>query len=383
MRKQFLLRGLASVTVAMLLAATPCLAAGHGGGGGGGGGGGSMHGGGGGGGGSMHSSGGFSSGHSFSGSAGNFSSGRSNVGGFTPHTTFSMPHGNTSQFQHNFGNSAQFQHNLGNSSQFQHNFNNSLGVTGHNFGLGVHEQDWRHTQPWASNWAHGDAWHNWSGWGHGRWDNPFVVFPYGYAGWFGLYNWPYYYGYGDYEYCPVYYNADSASPLYSGAVNYAEAPQAASQPAATEGAASDGEQYFQEARALFLNGDYRGALRLANHAAVEMPQSPAVHELMSLSMFALKDYRGAAMEAHAALALGPPIDWATLYAYYGNADTYTEQLRALETFVQSNPKAPEGRFLLASHYLMTGNKDAAKKQLTELVALAPQDKLAEQLLKQL
>ncbi len=114
-----------------------------------------------------------------------------------------------------------------------------------------------------------------------------------------------------------------------------------------------------------------------------MPRDPAVHELMSLALFASKDYRGAAMEAHAALALGPPIDWPTLYSYYENVDAYTNQLRALEKFVRDQPKAAEGHFLLGYQYLMAGSKDAAKKELTEAIALTPGDKLAQHMLKHL
>jgi tetratricopeptide (TPR) repeat protein len=141
--------------------------------------------------------------------------------------------------------------------------------------------------------------------------------------------------------------------------------------------------YFDDARQAFLNGNYREALRLAGHAAVDNPQDAAVHELMSLALFALKDYRGAAMEAHAALSLGPAINWETLFAYYGNAETYTTQLRALEAFVGDNPKKPEGRFLLGYHYIMTGHPDVAKKQLEAAVAITPGDKLAAELLKQI
>jgi len=105
--------------------------------------------------------------------------------------------------------------------------------------------------------------------------------------------------------------------------------------------------------------------------------------MMSQALFALKDYRGAAIEAHVALELGPVIDWPTLYAYYGNLDPYTSQLRVLETFVRNNPKAPEGHFLLAYQYMMMGYKQDAKQELTEVTTLAPADKLAEALLKQL
>ena len=124
----------------------------------------------------------------------------------------------------------------------------------------------------------------------------------------------------------------------------------------TESSIEPSQEYFAQAREIFQSGQYQDALRLAGHAAVEAPRNPEVHELASLALFALKDYRGATMEAHAALTLGPPIDWPTLYSYYENVDTYTNQLRALEKFVHDNPKAPEGHFLLGYQFIMTGTR---------------------------
>ena len=100
-------------------------------------------------------------------------------------------------------------------------------------------------------------------------------------------------------------------------------------------------------------------------------------------MFSQKDYRGAAYEAHAALELGPPIDWPTLYSYYGNVGTYTGQLRALESFVRENPKGPEGHFLLGYQYTMIGKQVAAKNELAQTVSITPADKLAENLMNHL
>jgi tetratricopeptide (TPR) repeat protein len=105
-------------------------------------------------------------------------------------------------------------------------------------------------------------------------------------------------------------------------------------------------------------------------------------ELMSLALFADGDYRGAAAQAHAALTLGPVTTWSTLRGYYGDdVDAYTTQLRALEKYCGDKPTAPEGRFLLAYQYLMTGYTKQAVKQLTEVVKLAPTDKLSAELLK--
>jgi tetratricopeptide (TPR) repeat protein len=244
---------------------------------------------------------------------------------------------------------------------------------------------WRHTQAW-SNWGRGEAWHHGHEFDHHQhFEHEFAFFPWFLTGGFGYwYGWPDYYDYG----WPDYYGYYNGWPSYYGNGYGLYDPWAAyGAPMETavvqQGSTSLGDQYFDEAREDFRNGDYQGALRWAGHAAIEMPQNPAIHELMSLALFALKDYRGAAAEAHAALALGPPIDWPTLYGYYGNVDTYTEQLRALEAFVRDNPKKPEGRFLLAHQYLMVGDNGAAKTQFAEALSITPSDKLAEQLMKRI
>src|SRR5205807_4621617 len=111
------------------------------------------------------------------------------------------------------------------------------------------------------------------------------------------------------------------------------------------------------------------------------PQNPKAHEMMSLALFASADYRGAAAEAHAALAFGPPTDWATLYSYYGDDALYTNQLRALEKYSHENPTAADARFVRAYQYLMMGHQPQAITQLEEVAKLTPSDRLVADLLK--
>jgi hypothetical protein len=68
---------------------------------------------------------------------------------------------------------------------------------------------------------------------------------------------------------------------------------------------------------------------------------------------------------------------------YGEADVYTNQLRALEAAVRQSPQAAAPRFLLAYHYITAGHLDAAISQLKEVSQLQPRDAVAAQLLKQL
>jgi tetratricopeptide (TPR) repeat protein len=160
-----------------------------------------------------------------------------------------------------------------------------------------------------------------------------------------------------------------------------EQPQA--QPNNPEQAGMEALQYYNEGRAAFEQGSYRDALRLAGHSGIDSPQNPKVHELASLALFATGDYRGAATEAHAALAFGTPSNWNDLYGYYNNVDTYTDQLRKLEKSVATTPTSGPAQFLLGYQYLMTGATADAKAHFAEAAKLTPNDKLAQHIVKQL
>jgi len=141
--------------------------------------------------------------------------------------------------------------------------------------------------------------------------------------------------------------------------------------------------FFNRSRQAFLQDDYRSAMRWASHAAVDVPQNSQVHALMSQILFATEEYRGAATEAHAALTLGPILDWPALRGHYSDPAKYTNQLRKLEKYVTDNPTSAPARFLLGYQYLMTSHRPEAKRELTEAVKLTPKDKLAVHLLRQL
>jgi len=258
-----------------------------------------------------------------------------------------------------------------------------------------HNSNWSNSA-YHNNWNHYYHGGYWGGWWRGGWYGGYPLgfwlgwgYPYwwdGYwAGYFCPYG-PYYataYPAGDYMYS---YADDSQQyalpPPGQYTVNAPPVADAAGQPPDDQGTA-EAMQYYNEARAAFEQGKYRDALRLASHAGVESPQNSKVHELVSLALFAQGDYRGAATEAHAALALGPPSTWNDLFAYYGNAETYTQQLRKLENTVSTVPKSGAGQFLLGYHYLMTGATAEAKEHFALAAKLTPNDKLAQHILKQL
>lgn len=140
------------------------------------------------------------------------------------------------------------------------------------------------------------------------------------------------------------------------------------------------QQLFDAAVVQFRNGDYRQALTSVDDAIRQNPNDSVMHEFRALDLFALGEYPSAAATIHSVLAVGPGWDWSTMSDLYSNVDVYTGQLRALEQHVKQNPNAADARFLLAYHYITTGNTEAASQQLAEVVRLAPDDKLAADLM---
>jgi hypothetical protein len=406
----------------------------HGGGGGGGGGG---HGGFGGGGGGGHSFGGggfggmshaFSGGmsHAFSGpstsrsfSGGNFSG--NSFSGSRAFSPQSLSRSGASGLGSNWSHGNEF------SSMSGRSFNSSNWARGqsdfhvdHNSSAWQqHLSNWNHGEQWShgnnhwlgdhwanSNWHNGDHFHdghfhddhfhdhfhNGFWWGSGWWwgHDGFCYYPaiavgaiLGLPWWYDSYYYP------SCDYLMPYYDT-TAYAAYADPQVVAGQPEVVQSQYATDPppqqvrtttGSNAGAEYYSEATNAFHNGQYRDALRLANHAAVESPQNAKAHELMSLAMFASADYRGAAAEAHAALAFGPPAAWATVYGYYGDDSTYTNQLRALEKYSRENPTAADARFLRAYQYLMLGHETAAVEQLRETAKLAPQDRLVAEMLK--
>lgn len=382
------MRLLGNSLVAAALAAMPVAAlAAHGGGGGGGGGhgggGGGGHMGGGGGGGHMGGAqGGGSSGFHTGGPAGVRAGGpggfQGNVGGVHSRTNAHV--GNFNQGFHastgvgrpaeswnrNWAGQVNSSHhgdwNRGVNPAFHGGWNGGFDHFGH-YGHGF----W----PYAG-WGLGLGWGRpWYGWGWG-WGYPW----YG-RGWGGGY-WP---GYAS-SYGYPYYSNDLYADYGSSVTPYtaAYAPEDTTATPDMNAANPESSEYFGQAVDAFQSGDYKDALRFAGHAAVDNPQDPSTHVLLSLGLFASGDYRGAAMEAHGLAALGKIPDWNMLYGYYGRLPPYETQLRALEKFVSQNPSAPEGRFLLGFHYLMEGHQNAAKGEFLAGLKLAPEDPVAAQLL---
>ena len=228
---------------------------------------------------------------------------------------------------------------------------------------------------------------------------------------YGGYGYPSYYsGYGVYDYFPTWGVSNYSSWglgsvannwLYSGYTNPYYSTVVAAQPAQTTvvydysqpinvvadapnpATASSSEQVFSAARDSFKAGDFQRALDLTDQVLKDTPNVPAVHEFRALCLFALKRFDEAAAVDYAVLSSGPGMNWTSLVGLYPDVDTYTNQLRALEASVRSNPNSASTEFLLGYHYLVQGHQDAAASQFEKVTKLQPTDQLSASFVKAL
>ncbi|MGZ5943212.1 MAG: tetratricopeptide repeat protein, partial [Isosphaeraceae bacterium] len=140
---------------------------------------------------------------------------------------------------------------------------------------------------------------------------------------------------------------------------------------------------FDQARDAFKQGNYALAVQLGEQALGQMPNDPNIHQFLALGLFAQGQYDQAAAPLYAVLTIGPGWNWTTLIGSYAEADTYTQQLRALEAYIRANPQSAPAHFVVGYHYLTQGHNDAAAKQFEQAAGLQPADKLSAQLSAQL
>jgi tetratricopeptide (TPR) repeat protein len=142
-------------------------------------------------------------------------------------------------------------------------------------------------------------------------------------------------------------------------------------------------QFMDVALKAFQKGDYAGAQKECERAIRLVPDNTNVQQFRALCQFAQGNYKDAVVTLYALLADGPGWNWDALSSIYADAQTYTKQLRALEQYVKEQPNDAAGRFVLAYHYLVLNERDAALRQLQQVVKLRPKDKLSAGILKAL
>lgn len=199
---------------------------------------------------------------------------------------------------------------------------------------------------------------------------------YGYSPYFDFYYGPRYDYYGYYPGPYGYYNRGfGPGPYYYDIPSVANMYREVREPKA--------ETFFYRAEAAFRQGNYEEAVRLAQHATVEMPRSGKLFLFLSQSLFAVGNYGGAAEAAHRGMSLLDEKDWGWVVEnfrrYYSNTD-YVDQVKRLENFVAENPNAGEAHFLLGYHYGFLDYPAEARRELTRARELGSDAGLSARLL---
>lgn len=269
------------------------------------------------------------------------------------------------------------------------NIHNNLAVSRNN----QWNNGWHHGYWGGGMWGPGVGWGAGAGWGLG--------YAAGYRNgfWGGYYNRPWYssallWGMTGWGLGSIFYNSGYgmySNPYYASNTyyDYSQPIQVINQPLdpATDGGAAapppnvqSSQTHLQAAQTAFLAADYVTAGNEVELAIKDAPTDAALHEFRALIYFATKDYSKAAGTLYAVLSAGPGWDWTTMSSLYPSVAVYTEQLRALEAYVKANPMSADARFVLAYQYITATHKDAAVRQLQEVVRLQPNDQLSAQLL---
>jgi tetratricopeptide (TPR) repeat protein len=236
-----------------------------------------------------------------------------------------------------------------------------------------HHNGWYHGA-WCDHW--GDHWQH-------MWSDHTAAMIFGTTMW-GLNRMSYWFGYGAYsnpyyteplvvENTTIYYSEPMAAPPEV-VVTAPTAPAPSLPPGVTE----EGMKNLDAAMSAFYEAKFKEALQFTNKALSTMPKDTAIHEFRALILFSMENYKEAAATLHPVLAVGPGWDWTTMSSLYpGN---YTKYLRSLEKYVTDNPKAPDGHFVLAYHYMTQRHTDAAADEFKEVLKLVPNDTVSTQLL---
>lgn len=140
---------------------------------------------------------------------------------------------------------------------------------------------------------------------------------------------------------------------------------------------------FDQGLDAFRSGQYPQANQLFKESLRLNGGDPVAHEVYALSLFAVGDYEAAAATLNALLASAPGMDWTSLSSLYGNVGDYTTQLRRLEDYCDREPTKPAPAFVLAYHYLVLSEKEAAIDSLKVVVENQPNDLTAKRMLEAL
>lgn len=244
------------------------------------------------------------------------------------------------------------------------------------FGLGLV------TSNWNDYWYDHYLPHHHRHWYRGAWNwyprgVRYVPWLYSYSNW-GYNILPYRTGYVQY-YNP-YWDYDYPVTTTTVVYDYREPIIVEQQVEVSDATEQQAVELLDQAMVAFKATDYDLALDHVDASLRLNAHDPIAHELRALILFATGRYTDAAATLNALLAVAPGWDWATMRGLYPSGAVYTDQLRALEAYRNSNPQSADARFVLAYHYLVAGHTGAAERELARVVELEPRDDVAAQIL---
>jgi hypothetical protein len=190
---------------------------------------------------------------------------------------------------------------------------------------------------------------------------------------------------------PPAYTTDSGPNTYGGATLPGPSlPADASNqpPAAQPGAAPSlinmtAADFAGQGEADFKAGKYEGSVRNFRHALVDDPANAGVLILLGQALLAVGQFDEAAGATAMAMQALPQDKWGAVVEnykqLYGNADDYSNQLRALEKARDARPDSPALHFLLGYQFAFLGYRDQALRELDMAIQLEPKDRIAKAL----
>lgn len=204
------------------------------------------------------------------------------------------------------------------------------------------------------------------GYGYGGYGYGYGYPRYGYSGFGG-------YGYG----YPTYYATN-----YNTYPTYATGTTVGTQSPVSPTLAANAQDFAAQGEAEFQAGQYPAAAKSWRHALVDDPDNMVLLLMLSQAQFATGNFDEAAGAAQHALQNLPKDKRNTVVAnfreLYGNAQDYTDQLRALES-ASEKTASPALQFLLGYHYGYLGYPKEAVRELDKGLKLMPQDTVAKEL----
>ncbi len=146
-----------------------------------------------------------------------------------------------------------------------------------------------------------------------------------------------------------------------------------------------GPDYSGEAKRAFRENNLAGALRMINHALVEMPRDGKLYLLKGQILFAVGEYQRSAIAIHQAASFLDKKDWGHVvknYQDYYRGNHFVQQMGKLKEYLKKNPDSAPAHFVRGYQHGYLGHHKTALRALAKTLELESRDQLAAELIRQ-